>query len=151
MAGAASGVLNTVRQVGMVIGTAAVGALLQNQLASSLASQAAARSAALPAALRGPFVAGIRASASKGIQVGAGQNGGITLPAGLPARLIADLLRVGHEVFTSGYVDAMRATMLMPVILLAVGALSCLLLTGPRPAATAPPAPELAVEQGTAA
>jgi len=151
MAGAASGVLNTVRQVGMVIGTAAVGALLQNQLASSLASQAAARSSALPAALRGPFVAGIRASASKGIQVGAGQNGGIKLPTGLPARLIADLLRIGHEVFTSGYVDAMRATMLMPVILLAVGALSCLLLTGPRPAATAPAAPELAVEQGTAA
>ena len=151
MAGAASGVLNTVRQVGMVIGTAAVGALLQNQLASSLASQAAARSSALPAALRGPFVAGIRSSASKGIQVGAGQNGGIKLPTGLPARLIADLLRIGHEVFTSGYVDAMRATMLLPVILLAVGALSCLLLTGPRPAVTAPPAPELAVEQGTAA
>jgi len=83
--------------------------------------------------------------------VGAGQNGGIKLPTGLPARLIADLLRIGHEVFTSGYVDAMRATMLMPVILLAVGALSCLLLTGPRPAATAPAAPELAVEQGTAA
>jgi EmrB/QacA subfamily drug resistance transporter len=151
MAGAASGVLNTVRQVGMVIGTAAVGALLQNQLASSLASQATARSSALPAALRGPFVAGIRNSASKGIQVGAGQNGGIKLPTGLPARLIADLLRIGHEVFTSGYVDAMRATMLMPVILLAVGALSCLLLTGPKRPVTARPAPELAVEQGTAA
>ena len=47
MAGAASGMLNTVRQVGSVIGTAAVGALLQNRLASSLASQAAIRSAAL--------------------------------------------------------------------------------------------------------
>ena len=152
MAGAASGVLNTVRQVGMVIGTAAVGALLQNQLASSLASQAAARSSALPAALRGPFVAGIRDSASKGIQVGAGQNGGIRLPAGLPARLVAELLRVGHEVFTSGYVDAMRATMLMPVILLAVGAVSCLLLTGPKSAAPAAPrAPEVAVGQGTSA
>jgi EmrB/QacA subfamily drug resistance transporter len=151
MAGAASGVLNTIRQVGLVIGTAAVGALLQNRLVSSMNSQAAARAGALPPPLRGPFVAGIRSSASKGIQVGAGQNGGIKLPTGLPARLIADLLRIGHEVFTSGYVDAMRATMLLPVILLAVGALSCLLLTGPRPAVTAPPAPELAVEQGTAA
>ncbi len=152
MAGAASGVLNTVRQVGMVVGTAAVGALLQNQLASSLASQAVARSGALPEALRGPFVAGIRNSASKGIQVGAGQNGGIKLPPGLPARLVADLLRIGHEVFTSGYVDAMRATMLMPVILLAVGAVSCLLLTGTAAAApAAPPAPEVAVQQGTAA
>src|SRR6266545_2263082 len=41
MAGAASGVLNTVRQVGLVIGTAAVGALLQNRLVSSMNSQAA--------------------------------------------------------------------------------------------------------------
>jgi len=48
MAGAASGVLNTVRQVGLVIGTAAVGALLQNRLVSAMADPASARSAALP-------------------------------------------------------------------------------------------------------
>ena len=85
MAGAASGVLNTVRQVGLVIGTAAVGALLQNRLVSSMNSQAAARSGALPAQLRGPFVAGIKQAASNGIQVGAGQNGsGIKLPPGCP-------------------------------------------------------------------
>ena len=59
MAGAASGVLNTVRQCGLVIGTAAVGALLQNRLVSAMTSQAATRSAALPARLRGPFVAQI--------------------------------------------------------------------------------------------
>ena len=70
MAGAASGVLNTVRQVGLVIGTAAVGALLQNRLVSSMNSQAATRSAALPPQLRGPFVAGIKHAASNGIQVG---------------------------------------------------------------------------------
>ena len=70
MAGAASGVLNTVRQVGLVIGTAAVGALLQNRLVSSMNSQAATRSAALPPQLRAPFVAGIRRAASNGIQVG---------------------------------------------------------------------------------
>ena len=40
MAGAASGMLNTTRQVGSVIGTAAVGALLQNRLVASLTSQA---------------------------------------------------------------------------------------------------------------
>ncbi len=48
MAGAASGVLNTVRQVGLVIGTAGVGALLQNRLATSLVTQARQRTAALP-------------------------------------------------------------------------------------------------------
>ena len=121
MAGAASGVLNTIRQVGLVIGTAAVGALLQNRLVSSMNSQAAVRAKALPPQLRGPFVAGIKHAASNGIQVGAGQNGsGIKLPAGLPARLMAELLRIGHDVFTFGYVNAMRSTMLLPVILLAV-------------------------------
>jgi EmrB/QacA subfamily drug resistance transporter len=129
MAGAASGVLNTIRQVGLVIGTAAVGALLQNRLVTSMNSQAAARAGALPPQLRGPFVAGIKQAASNGIQVGAGQNGsGIKLPAGLPARLTAELLRIGHDVFTFAYVNAMRSTMLLPVILLAVGAVSCLML-----------------------
>ena len=71
MAGAASGVLNTIRQVGLVIGTAAVGALLQNRLVSAMAAQATSRSAALPPQVRGQFVAGVDNSAKNGIQVGA--------------------------------------------------------------------------------
>ena len=151
MAGAASGVLNTVRQVGLVIGTAAVGALLQNQLVSSMNSQAAVRAGALPAQLRGPFVAGIKHAASNGIQVGAGQNGsGIKLPAGLPARLMAELLRIGHDVFTFGYVNAMRSTMLLPIILLAVGAVSCLMLKESR-RAPEPAVPDIPAEQAAPA
>jgi hypothetical protein len=147
MAGAASGVLNTVRQVGLVIGTAAVGALLQNRLVSSMNSQAATRAATLPPQLRGPFVAGIKQAASNGIQFGAGQNGsGIRLPAGLPARLMAELLRIGHDVFTFGYVNAMRSTMLLPIILLAVGAVSCLMLKEDR-RITGPATPEVQAEQ----
>jgi EmrB/QacA subfamily drug resistance transporter len=128
MAGAASGVLNTVRQCGLVIGTAAVGALLQNRLVSAMHAQAVTRSAALPARVRGPFITQIQHSASNGIQVGAGQNGGSSALPGLPARLVAEIARIGHEVFTFGYVTAMRSTMLFPVILLAIAALSCLLL-----------------------
>jgi MFS family permease len=136
MAGAASGVLNTVRQVGLVIGTAAVGALLQNRLVSTMTSQARTRAAALPPAIRGRFITEIHNSANNGIQVGAGQNGGISGQAGLPARLAAEVARVGHDVFTSGYVQAMRSTMLLPVILLAVGAVSCLALRERRPTAS---------------
>jgi MFS family permease len=127
LAGAASGVLNTVRQVGLVIGTAAVGALLQNRLVSAMADQASARSAALPPQVRGRFVTGIDASAKNGIQVGAGQSGGSTnLGSGLSARVTAEVARISHDVFTFAYVTAMRETMLLPIILLGVGALSCL-------------------------
>jgi EmrB/QacA subfamily drug resistance transporter len=140
MAGAASGVLNTVRQVGLVIGTAAVGALLQNRLVSSMTGQASARAAALPPQVRGRFVSQIHNSASSGIQVGAGQNGGSThqIP-GAPPGLVAEIGRIAHEVFTSAYVTAMRQTMIMPIILLAIGALSCLAIKGGRPAREAVP------------
>ena len=133
MAGAASGVLNTVRQVGLVVGTAAVGALLQNRLVSAMADQASARSTALPPQVRGQFVAGIDNSAKNGIQVGAGQSGGSThLGPGLPARVAAEIARIGHDVFTFAYVTAMRQTMLLPIILLGVGALSCLAIKQAR-------------------
>jgi EmrB/QacA subfamily drug resistance transporter len=140
MAGAASGVLNTVRQVGLVIGTATVGALLQNRLVSTMTSQAAARAAALPPQVRGRFVHEIQNSASNGIQVGAGQNGGMSRQPGLPPSLAAEVARIGHDVFTFGYVEAMRSTMLLPVVLLGVGALSCLLLRERKPAAGPEPA-----------
>jgi EmrB/QacA subfamily drug resistance transporter len=146
LAGAASGMLNTVRQVGLVIGTAAVGALLQNRLVASMTSQATARSGVLPPQARGRFIAGIQRSASNGIQVGVGQNGAAR-QAGLPAHLAAEVSRIAHDVFTFGYVDAMRTTMIMPVVLLTVGAASCLAIRRPqRPAETGPAAEVPAAE-----
>jgi EmrB/QacA subfamily drug resistance transporter len=127
MAGAASGVLNTVRQVGSVIGTAAVGALLQNRLASSLASQATIASAALPAQARGPFVSGFRQAAASGLLTGGGPGAGAA-PRGTPPALAAQLQRLGAEVFSQGYVLAMRWTMVMPIAVVALAAASCLLI-----------------------
>jgi EmrB/QacA subfamily drug resistance transporter len=127
MAGAASGMLNTVRQVGSVIGTAAVGALLQNRLASSLASQAAIRSAALPAQVRAPFIAGVRQAAAGGLLTG-GASGSGAAPRGTSAALAAQLQRLGAEVFSHGYVLAMRWTMVMPIAVVILAAASCLLI-----------------------
>jgi EmrB/QacA subfamily drug resistance transporter len=149
LAGAASGVLNTVRQVGLVIGTAAVGALLQNRLVSSMTSQAATRSAALPLQQRGHFVSESEAWARNGLQAGSTQSGGLLgrLVAGFPADLRAEAGRLFGEVWAFGYVSAMRTTMLLPVILLGVGAVSCLALKGqertarPEPGSAADPAP----------
>jgi len=123
MAGAASGTLNTVRQVGSVIGTAAVGALLENRLASSLTAQATSRSGALPAHARAQFISGIRQAATSGL-IGGGP--GSAAPKGTPPALAAELSKLGAEVFTHGYVLAMRWTMVMPIAVVVLAAVSCL-------------------------
>jgi EmrB/QacA subfamily drug resistance transporter len=123
MAGAASGMLNTVRQVGSVIGTAAVGALLENRLVSSLTAQATSRSAALPEPARTQFITGVRQAATSGL-IGGGTSS--AAPKGTPPALAAELSRLGAEVFTHGYVLAMRWTMVMPIAVVVIAALSCL-------------------------
>jgi EmrB/QacA subfamily drug resistance transporter len=148
VAGAASGMLNTVRQVGAVIGTAAVGALLQNRLAVSLPASAAAHAAALPPPLRSGFVARFANAAQNGAALGTAQHH-VAGPPGMPASLVTLLARLAHEAFSSGYVTAMHATMIMPIAVLGVAALSCLAIlrtpiaAGPVPAHdAAQPQPE---------
>jgi EmrB/QacA subfamily drug resistance transporter len=143
MAGAASGVLNTVRQVGTVIGTAAMGALLQNRLVASWGSEAATRAAVLPAPVRATFVSGFRDAAKSGLQVGAGQTGAqVKLPPGSPPGLLQQIEAAGHYVFAHGFVDAMRWTLVMPVAALLLAAATCLALRQGKPAAGSPPPAE---------
>ena len=144
LAGAASGMLNTNRQAGAVIGTAAVGALLQNRLAASLTSEATRRSAALPTAIRPRFVSSFQAAAKSGLQVGSGQSGGtFKPPPGTPSSLAAELGRLAQEVFGTGFVSAMRTTMILPIAVIAVAVLCCFAIKsrddtrrGPQKAAT---------------
>jgi EmrB/QacA subfamily drug resistance transporter len=141
MAGAASGVYNTVRQIGSVVGSAAMGALLQNQLASSLRHEATVRAAGLPPQARGPFVAGFKDAGSGGIEVGAGQSGASQhVPAGLPKEVAAQISRAAKEVFDHGFVTALKPTMALPIVVVLAAALSCLVMRrhvragAPRPA-----------------
>jgi EmrB/QacA subfamily drug resistance transporter len=126
LAGAASGVNNTLRQVGSVVGSAAVGALLQNQLATTLRDEATTRSAALPADVRSRFVEGFAASAKGGIQVGPSHP---ATPSGIPAAVAARIQQVAQEVFQHGYVRAMHPTLILPVAAAFVAAALCLLAT----------------------
>ena len=59
LAGAASGLINTTRQLGGVLGSAAVGALLQNRLAVTLHDAAVQGAGSLPAGVRAQFVRGL--------------------------------------------------------------------------------------------
>ena len=126
MAGAASGVLNTVRQVGSVIGTASVGALLENRLVASLTSQATISSAGLPPQVRATFIGGFRTAAASGLIGGTPANSGAR--HGIGKALAAELQRLGAYVFSHGYVLAMRWTLVLPISVVGLAAASCVLV-----------------------
>ncbi len=140
MAGAASGLLNTTRQLGAAIGSAVVGAILQNQLATTLHNQAVSHASALPAAYRAQFISAFSSVASNGFEIGTGQNGA-KLPANLPPAVAHQLATLAHDVFTSAFIDAMKGTLVVPIAFLALTALSALLIRRTPRAAQAEAAP----------
>ena len=127
MAGAASGVLNTTRQVGAAVGSAVVGALLQNRLAITLHDQAVSHAAALPQAFRDQFVKAFSSVAANGFEIGTGQNGA-KLPSGLPPDVRQQITTLAHDVFVSAYIDAMKQTLVLPIAVLALTAFTALLI-----------------------
>jgi EmrB/QacA subfamily drug resistance transporter len=142
LAGAASGVLNTTRQLGAAIGSAVVGALLQNQLATALHNQAVIYASQVPAAFRDRFIAAFSSVASNGFEIGTGQNGA-ALPAGLPPAAAQQIAHLAHQVFESAYIDAMKATLIVPIAFLAFTALTTVLIKRRRrPAVQAVAAPD---------
>ena len=150
MAGAASGVLNTTRQLGAAIGSAVVGGLLQNQLATALHNQAVAHAGEVPAAFRDRFIAIFSSASSNGFQIGPNQTGA-PLPSGLPPAVAAQLTRIAHDVFVSAYIDAMKSTLVVPVLFLAFTALTTLLIKRRRrPAAQTVEAPAEEFKQAAA-
>jgi EmrB/QacA subfamily drug resistance transporter len=137
MAGAASGVINTTRQLGGVFGFAAVGALLQAQLSVKLNAAAVEQSAALPQPQRGVFLAKFHDVATGNLDIGS-TAGGDKLPPGTPEQI----KQLAAHVFGEGFVNAMRVTLWLPIAVLAVGALSVLLVKGRAGRSSAAAAPE---------
>jgi EmrB/QacA subfamily drug resistance transporter len=127
MAGTASAVLNTTRQVGQAVGSAVVGAVLQNRLAITLHDQAISHASALPPAFRDQFIAAFSSVASSGFQIGTGENGA-KLPSGLPPAVAQQLTALAHDVFVTGYIDALKQTLVLPIVVLALTAFTALLI-----------------------
>jgi hypothetical protein len=93
--------------------------------AGRLGEQATIRSAGLPAQAREKFISGFHQAAASGLLSGGPANAG---PAGAnePPSLAAELHRLAAEVFTHGYVLARRWTMVLPIAVVALAAISCL-------------------------
>ncbi len=123
-AGIGAGVLDTVQEFGAVLATAVLGALLANRLTSAMQAQAQAAAAGLPQQAQAPFVDAMTTAGSGGIEVGAGQASGSALPSGVPAGVAEQIHAAAQHVFATAFTDAMRPTMVLPivVILLAAGA-----------------------------
>src|SRR5215472_703277 len=138
LAGAASGVLNTGRQLGGTLGGAITGAVLATQLASALHARALTDARLLPSAARPGFVAGFSHAARSGLQVGRGQSAA-SVPRGTALPLVPQIRRLINDVFANGYITAMRPTLAISVGILLAGAAACVLLRR-RPAVPAPSA-----------
>jgi hypothetical protein len=113
--------------VGAAIGSAVVGALLQNRLAITLHDQAVSHASALQPAYRDQFIKAFSSVAANGFQIGTGQNGA-KLPSGLPPAVADQLTSLAHQVFVSAYIDALKQTLVLPIAVLAVTAFSALLI-----------------------
>jgi hypothetical protein len=110
-----------------------VGAILQNHLATNLHNQAVSHAASLPAAFRAQFVAAFSSVASNGFEIGTGESGA-RLPPGLPPAVAHQISAIAHDVFVSAFIDAMKSTLVVPIVFLAFTVLTTLLIKR-RPAA----------------
>ncbi|WP_078947906.1 DHA2 family efflux MFS transporter permease subunit [Streptomyces griseus] len=113
LAGGASGVFNTTRQIGAVLGGSAIGALLQNRLNASLHEHAVQQAAELPPEVRASFIDHFANVSTITLQDGDTFAG--TLTAGQSPDVIDTIRSVGGEVLRDGFVDAMRQTTMLPV------------------------------------
>ena len=72
------------------------------------------------------FISGFHQAAATGLLTGGPANSGPASSPNVPPALAAELHRLAAEVFTNGYVLAMRWTMVLPIAVVALAAVSCL-------------------------
>jgi EmrB/QacA subfamily drug resistance transporter len=145
LAGTASGVFTTIQEFGGVLAGAAVGAVLQNQLATALHNQAVVYSASFPAQFRGKFVDGFSQATRGGLEAGRQSGASIPLPAGIPTDVVHQIQAAAVAVFQHAFVDAMRPAMMLPVIAVTIGAVVALTMFRQSTAGAESAAAELAV------
>jgi len=141
-AGAGAGAFNTNRQIGGVIGSAAIVAILTSRLGIEIPNAAQDAAAQLPEQARQPFLDAF-AHVDQGALAGGGA-GGFPTPDGVPADVAAQIQQAALDAVHTGLSAAVSQTLLLTVAVLAVGLVSALAMKGVKPHHQGAPAPEQA-------
>jgi EmrB/QacA subfamily drug resistance transporter len=149
LAGAASGFLFTNRQAGQALGSAVIGSVLANRVASELPVQAANLASQVPAAYRGPFVAGFQRASHDSQSFGIGQAPAVRIGADPTHTVAQHIAAVSHEVFGQAFLNAARPSLAICAGILVLSAAFATAFRGGRSAEDArheQPAPVMAEE-----
>ncbi len=125
-AGAGSGAFNTNRQVGGVIGSAAIIATLTSRLSQTIPSAARDAAQTLPPQYQEQFVAQF---AHAGSAVGSPMSG-ITVPPDVPAQAAEAIKAAATTAVSHGFATAVGQTLLLTASVAAVGAVAALFMRG---------------------
>jgi EmrB/QacA subfamily drug resistance transporter len=128
-AGAGAGAFNTNRQVGGVIGSAAIVATLSSRLGVTVPAAAQEVATGLPEQYRQPFVDGITAASG---DLGSTSVGAIPLPDGVPDAVAQQVGAAAQQAFFAGFADACTQTLLVVGAVLVLG-IVCAAFMSPAP------------------
>jgi hypothetical protein len=127
--GAASGVFNTARQVGGVLGSAAVGMLMQVGVAFAVPDAARRYAERLPPRYREEFVSRITDAANTASQF---DDTAPPIPSNIDQNVADIVRRIVLEVFHDGFTVAAKASLVLPIAVLILGALAAMGIRVPR-------------------
>jgi len=129
-AGAGAGAFNTTRQIGGVVGSAAVVAMLTSRLSATVPDAAADAARGLPEAARAPFLEGFAHLDGAALTGGVGD---VALPAGIPAELVDQVRAAALGAVRTGFATATAQTLLLTAAVLVVGLVAALAMHAVRP------------------
>jgi len=149
-AGAGAGAFNTTRQVGGVIGSAAVVAMLTSRLGVAVPAAVQDAAGELPAAVREQVLGGLSGLSADSLGEGAGAGGALQVPVpeGVPTDVADQVQQVVTAAVHSGFATATGQTLLLTVGVLALGLLAALGMRSVRHASPGAPVHVPAADAG---